>query len=456
MKFSHKNLQAIIMRLIREPFLIEKFFANLHSEDFVNGQQDIKKQALGRLVDVLLSYYRENNLDRLNIDSFHARLQLYADGEVNDEARNQFDEMLADNEILDSSKNDGILEVFLELIQRNMTQRWFADFKVQFARNEMSSAIVKGREFFEKLELVKIKDEVDFDYAEINELFSEQSDPTKSLATGLPDIDNSLCGGMEPSTLTIWVAISGGGKSMTTSHCVQACIRQQKYAHVTVVEDRKKTFLPRVLSGLCGIPAKRLRKEFNTLTPEEKKQFDHAVACMKKFIKIDFLYDTSVSEVHQRKLAWRRYCQLHNLPLPEVDILDYSGHIACTANGDKTHEKYLAAYTARKNYCLKYGVIGIDFAQVNRAGAQKVDDVITMADLASSFDLARVCDNIFTINRNDEQKQKNEAVIYIGKIRDGDISGNKYAVETDFDYGRYNFGFAINLSQVTPSSTGRK
>lgn len=459
-KFSPKNLQAVIIRLIKEPFLIEKFYDNLHPEDFVLGQQDIRKQALGRMIDVLLTYYKEKSLDNLNITSFQARLNSYADSEINDEARRQFIEMLADNELMEISANDGVLEVFMEIMQRNMTLRWFSDFKRQFSNHDMKNAITHGREFFEKVEQVKIKDEADFDYREVDTLFdSEKFSPELCLATGLPELDTALCGGMEPSTLSVFVAPPAGGKGMSCSHIIQNCIKQKKYAHVTIVEDRKKTFLPRVLSGICNISITRLKTEFNQLTPDEMNRFNTAVRLMRTYIKLDFLYDSTVAEIHQRKLQWLKYCKLHNLPLPTVDILDYSGHVACTSAGDKTHDKYLAAYATRKNYALKHGIIGIDFAQVNRDGSKKAagDGIITMDDLASAFDLARVCDNIFTINRNDDHKIQNKAIIYMAKVRDaGKVAGFKFEVPTDFDRGRYCMEDAINLSRISSSITGAK
>lgn len=459
-KFSPKNLQAVIIRLIKEPFLIEKFYENLHPEDFVLGQQDVRKQALGRMIEVLLSYYKESSLDNLNLTSFNARLNSYADSEINDEARRQFTEMLADNELLEISANDGVLEVFMELMQRNMTVRWFADFKRQFSNHDIKNAITHGREFFEKLEQVKIKDEGDFDYREVDTLFdAEKFNPELCLATGLPELDTELCGGLEPSTLSVFASAPGTGKSQLNSHLIQNCIKQKKYVYVTIVEDRKKTFLPRVLSGICNISVKRLKTEFNQLTPEEMNRFNTAVRLMRTYVKIDFLYDSTVAEVHQRKVQWLKYCTLHNLPKPSVDIVDYSGHIACTSAGDRSHEKYLAAYTVRKNFALKNGIVAIDFAQINREGSKKMsgDGIITKDDLASSFDLSRVCDNIFTINRNDEQKAKNKAIIYMAKVRDGGtIDGCKFEVETDFDRGNYLMGNAINLSRISSSIIGAK
>lgn len=454
-KFSLKNQQAIILRLIRDPFLLEKFYGDVHPEDFTQGQQDLKKQAIGRLIEVILTYHKEKNSDNLNIESFRARLNSYADSEVNNEARTMFEEIVVDHEIQSLSINDGVVEVFLEIIQRNMIRKWAAGFKSDYAHSGIKTTIMRAREFFEKIEQVKIQDEAEFDYREVLSIFDNSVfSPEKCLATGLADFDTELCGGLEPSTLTVFVAPPGGGKSQCCSHVVQQCVKQKKHAHVTIVEDRKKTFLPRVLSGLCGIPNKRLKKEFDQLTPDERHRFDKAVAAMRTYIKLDFLYDSSVSEIHRRKLEWRKYCQAHNLPVPEVDVLDYSGHVACTASGDKTHDRYLAAYSARKNYCLKYNVIGIDFAQVNREGSKKSsgEDIITKNDLASAFDVARVCDNIITINRNDDQKAKNKAIWYIAKIRDGgEIDGHKFECDTNFDFGNYNMTNSVNLSRLTTS-----
>src|SRR5690606_15820435 len=106
---------------------------------------------------------------------------------------------------------------------------------------------------------------------------------------------------------------------------------------------------------------------------------------------------------------------------PLINICDYTGHIAESSSGDKTYEKMRNAFAERKNYALIHNKICFDFAQVNREGSknQYIDKILTHNDLAGSFNLAQVCDNIISLNRTQQDRIDYTSQLHVCKARDG-------------------------------------
>ena len=93
------------------------------------------------------------------------------------------------------------------------------------------------------------------------------------------------------------------------------------------------------------------------------------------------------------------------------------------------HEKLMVAYARRKDFVLKYKKIGFDFLEVNRAGASKSKsggDMLEMTDIAGAFDIARVGDNIVSINRSKFDIDNHQARLWVAKGRDGSPDKTAY------------------------------
>ena len=220
-------------------------------------------------------------------------------------------------------------------------------------------------------------------------------------------------------------------------HILRQSIKQKKFVHITCVEDRPKSFARRLVAALTGIEIRKLRMEFDTLTELEKKYIQNAKKLIKTYVKVEFVYGESVDSVHKRKLDYDLWRKSKGLPPVTVDIIDYTAHIASFCAGDKKHEQLLKAYAARKDFALKYNKIVFDFAQVNREGNHKMSDekILTHGDLAGGYDLATVCDYIFSINRNARDQDMNKAKLFVSKGRDG--GGGTFSVTTDFGRARW-------------------
>ena len=123
----------------------------------------------------------------------------------------------------------------------------------------------------------------------------------------------------------------------------------------------------------------------------------------------------------------------------DVDIVDYSGHIAVKSTGDKMYEKYRNAFAERKNFCLLHNKIGFDFAQLNRSGFQKKEQgvLVSHGDLAGAYDLSQVCDNIIAFYRTADHEANHDIQLLITKVKDGEVTPKGYTVGENFKCARW-------------------
>jgi hypothetical protein len=216
------------------------------------------------------------------------------------------------------------------------------------------------------------------------------------------------------------------------------CVKQAVHVHITIVEDTEETFIERLVACLTDLPVKVIR-DSQMWTEEQYRLIKKAESDIAQYVAVQFCYGQSIDVVHQKKMDYETMRIKKGLPPPLVDIVDYTGHIAGKSFGDKKFEKMITAYTARKDYALSTNKIVFDFAQVNRDGGKKAldgDGILTITELAGAFDISHVCDNIISINRNDEDNKNKTTRLHICKSRNGDKGVTaKYAV--DFSRARH-------------------
>lgn len=225
--------------------------------------------------------------------------------------------------------------------------------------------------------------------------------------------------------------------TMMCHHLIRRCVEMKIPAYVSCVEDRYKSFMYKNMASLTGISIKRL-KDPASLTSAEWEDIKKYSDLMKKYIKVDFVYGQSVDTVHKLALDYDLECEIKGIPKPVVNIVDYTGHIAARSQGEKSFEKMRNAFAARKDFALKHEKICFDFAQVNREGNKKMqeDKLLTQSDLAGAYDLAQVCDNIISINRDSADITEHKCRLHICKSRDGG-AGYTVRVNTEFYKARY-------------------
>lgn len=332
-------------------------------------------------------------------------------------------------------------DAFVDYLKITTLAKDFGKFSEKYQLGDIieASKILQGT--LATISTINASEVSDFDPDEVWDILNgkESTFDYQSLTTGCDPLDTEM-GSMERQTLNVVISVTNGGKTMFSHHIIAQAIRAKLPIHVAVVEDRKASFTRRIIACLTGIDQRMLKRDtLKALSSEQVALVEAAKVEMKLYLKVQFMYGMGIEAIHQRKLEYDMLLLQKGKPRVVVDIVDYTGHIARLAPGDKRHEQVHWAFSERKNYVLKHGKIGIDFAQINREGQKRLNDkgLLTHADLAGGFDLAQVCDSIISINRNSMDVSANKAVLYLCKSRDG-AAGGQYQVGTNFKAARWN------------------
>lgn len=441
-QFDFVTICAGVLRLIDKSELFQKYkkFAQDTELFFFN---DISKnaKALRKLIDILHQMDEDGMAPEMSIESVDSYLAYsMPEGELKTAVQELFKRMRTDDLIRNKAADAGCFKIFIDYLKTlriaKHAQPMFQEYqagRADKAAEHMAAALT---------EIAEIKDPAvyTFDVAENYDDIMMGKDVgyiQELMYLGAGELDSAL-GGFETQTLNVFISMPNGGKSTMCHHLIKQCIKAQKKCHVTCVEDRQKSFLCKLTAALTDIPVHRLRHNYKDLTTDEKVLVERAKKQMMEFMKVEFVFGQSVDLIHKSKLEYDMKCRANKWPVPVVDIIDYTGHIAGRSVGDKMYEKMRTAYGARKDFLLQNNKIGFDFAQVNREGTRRAngDDVLTMADLAGSFDIAQVCDNIISINRNFLDRSEHKATLHVCKARDGEAGGT-FQVGTKFHVAQY-------------------
>lgn len=449
--FDWDNTVAMILRLLKQPSLIKKFSEYIKPDMiFVGEDSDQKVKGLRSIYRVILDLDKEKRLvevlgsgEQNPIYAFALEIKRLPESDSKDQALEICDRLKSDKHLAGMAESEGCLNQFIDYLKTMAIREWSVNFNEPYKQGKIAPATKMIKDLVTRLERINVRS---FETLVAEEMYSNFKNPNISVNNfklGIKCLDG-LHGFCEPSTFTIFMAPPGGGKSMMTTTLVAQAVAQRKYTNITVVEDRRRTFEPRLMAALTGIPIWKLKNEFSKLSDPEIDKFNRAVKMIAEYLHVDYIYGESLDTIHARKIEVDEFRRASGKEPYQIDIIDYTMHIASGSGGaqDKTFEKLLNAYKARKDYFLKYKKIGFDFMQVNRGGAAKAKSggqMLDMTDIAGAFDIARVGDNIISINRSDFDKENNIAHFMVNKSRDMDGSSTQpIIVPTDFHIGRYN------------------
>ena len=439
-RFDFNTICAGIVRLIERPELYSKYKKFLDSEFFFYGDTSRNAKSLRKLIDVIkeINVERGADISFSGIDSYiPVCLQ---NNELTEAVRELFNRMRNDDDIKMKAADPNSFRSFTDYLKTLRIAKHAAPMFKEYQDGRADEAAGHLTNMLAEINEIKDPAVYSFDPTENYEDVMVGKDLgyiQDTLSLGCEQID-SVLGGFETQTLNVFISTPNGGKSTMCHHLITQCFRAKKKVHVTCVEDRPKSFLAKLTAAWTGIEVRRLRKEFLTLTTSEKEQIGRLKLLMKEFLKVDFVYGQSVELIQKAKLEYDLECKVKGIPVPVVDIIDYTGHIAGRCAGDKMYEKMRTAYGARKDFALSNNKISFDFAQVNREGTKRMkgNEVLTMGDLAGSFDIAQVCDNIISINRDLLDTMSHKAILHICKSRDGEVGGS-FKVGTKFHIAQY-------------------
>lgn len=439
-KFAPEVLIGGLIRLINDKALRNKYLVYLDHNYFCHNLEDQQSLDIKTLVKSLKSLHSAGRDSQISLLTMGQLLQQNL-GEYKDLDRFllQWVAWNSNPQITDRAKDEASFNVFVEYLKVIAVAKNVSPFSQDYQAGNITKAsekltgmlntvrLIEGMALSDSLSNIDIEDVIHK---------TDEIDNRRYFYFGCPPIDDAL-GAFAEQTLNLVIGVTNGGKSMTSHHILRQCVQTQTQCYISVVEDRPESFILKLVAAITGIEINRLKK--GPITSEQRVLIKKAKDDINQYVKADFVYGQDVSTLHRLANDYDQIRIAAGLPIPFVNIVDYTGHVASKSNGDKGFEKMRNAYAERKDYALVNKKVCFDFAQVNREGSKRLNDekILTQNDLAGAFDIAQVCDNIISINRNAMNKTENRAEFHISKARDG-ITGITVSVATEFHKARFN------------------
>jgi hypothetical protein len=437
-------MKAILLRLLMQPHLLVRYKDYLHPDMFDIGDGH---GALRKLAQIIIGWVREEK-DLPTVDGVDARLQLLPDGEERSNVIALFFEIRTDSELARYSESDQVFSVFLQWLKAMAFMSEYHGVKEKFNSGSFDDAYVNLEKTLTKIKGITLDSVQSADWDTSLKFLEEESNrPDRKFLFGIEDFDSLA--GFEPQQLGLFVAMTGGGKSMLSVHFIRQAIQQAKHIYVACVEDRKVTILRRVYAAITGIPMSDIKKLCD-MPPESRKKMKEAAALLQKYVTIEFMYGQPLDFILSRVKEENTARELAGKPRFDAMVLDYLQHIAHLSPGDAMHEKLTNSMARYKDFALSNNMTCITHQQVNRGGAmaQSKESIITMADMSGSYQAAFVADVIISLNRTQDMKDKDEAVLCVLKGREGALD-QKFQVKTEFARARFNFDDYVRLDKMS-------
>lgn len=436
--FDFELICAGVLRMITDVRLLDKFRKTIDPDYFFYGDKSLRIRSLRKIMTITFDWADQKGCNHVSVEAIGSLIESAPASEELDEAKKLWPWILSNESIRRKSVDDGCFLIFMDYLKVTHLLKWSKPFQNEYKSGNISAAIQSMKDVLPTLDKISFDEDYRFNVDDLDKLIPQGDNIMDDvLLLGATWLDEEI-GGFEKQTLTGFISVTNGGKSMMMQHLLRMCVKQKKTVHITCVEDRPKSFARRMIASLTGIPMKKLKTQFHSLTPEDMALIEAAKIDIKKYIQVDFVYGESIASVHKRKLDYDIERKAMGLPPYDVDIVDYTAHIASASPGDKKYEKIHTAYKERKDFVLKHNKIGFDAAQINREGTKSLgsEKPLSQEDLAGSFDMAQVFDTIISLNRWPALRDNNEAILHLCKGRDGAVGG-QFKVKTDFSRARW-------------------
>jgi replicative DNA helicase len=238
-------------------------------------------------------------------------------------------------------------------------------------------------------------------------------DKGRCATTGFPRIDTWMDGGMDPGTLTVFIAPAKFGKSMALVNVGFAnLLRGRKVAHFTCEISEKKI-------------AKRYAARISRVKSIEKCP-NKTIRRVNKFFKLHGGelrikgYPTKTATVETIK-SYLYGLQNRDDFKPDVIIVDYGDLLrsgAYAKDKDGSSERFIQGdvFEGLRAMAQEFDCVVVTASQCNRAAATK--PIIRMEDIAESYAKCQVADHILAICGTEEERKVHRLRLFFAGSRE--------------------------------------
>lgn len=230
---------------------------------------------------------------------------------------------------------------------------------------------------------------------------------------GIEALDNAF-GGVPQDSLTVFMAASGGGKSMALSHITGQCSIQNRLVLYATLELPVPKVLARVMANQTG---QLIRHVEDGLVDEDLKTYERCFGWTPPVIESFESGLTTVPMIAE----WVSDVEQSQGRKCEVLVIDYADKLAGSVkkNSEKSngYQEMATVYQGLWDLCNQRKILGVTASQSRGRDERQKNKTLDMEHVADSTHKVRISDHFVTLNFDDELK---EMTFFLAKNRYGE------------------------------------
>ena len=294
---------------------------------------------------------------------------------------------------------------------------------------------------FDKQDVVTLKDVPAF-------LEASSGAMSRTIATGITDLDNDLHGGLPRESL---ISILSGTNVGKTMFCISLACNALRATDdegnnlgtkvlFVALEGMRDEAIMRFASNLANVEYGKMIN--NSLTDEERGRIEEA---MEKFDETRLMVRNMV-EFNMTIEELMAECNEIYKEFPfDMLIVDYGQLISTQVSTDAHRHTMAIVHRGLVNIARKYNSVVITPVQATRQGQETQNvtfnqnqnndrrPVLRSADISEAFEIARVSGVIISLNMTDDERPEGKLRVFLEKQRHG-VKGKEYGLFTDFPH----------------------
>jgi len=227
------------------------------------------------------------------------------------------------------------------------------------------------------------------------------------IPTLIRELDSRMRGGLRRKELGVLMAPPGRGKSVGLSHFAKAAMVLNNTVGIYTLEMSEDRIADRLDSSLSGLPHGKLVDY-----PAEVKERVAKLARPNSLLIKEWPTKKATADMIRAHLD----SGIGSGFRPDMIVVDY-GDIMASVRGYKERRHEVASnFEELRAIASEYDIAVWTATQARRDALDKA--VITMADIAESFEKCAIADVILSICQTDEEREDRQLRLYIAKNRD--------------------------------------
>jgi hypothetical protein len=252
------------------------------------------------------------------------------------------------------------------------------------------------------------------------------------LPTGIDELDIALGGGVERSSLAVFLGNPGDGKSLCLCHVAsESILNGHSVAYVTL-ELSEAQIKQRVYANVLNMTPQEMLDSPHEAVRRRMLLDSHVLHPLGSF---RVLYMTPRMGTVAQMRQWLKDLERDFNEHPEVLIVDYADKLSSKVGSDKSsYTEQGTVYDQLRNLVVERDGWGWTASQATgRAGRKKKLDI---EDIADSMEKARICDTLIAICRGEDDVQQGTVRFRLPKRRNGAAHAEVGPLVMDPEHGR--------------------